>query len=197
MHRAYPLIQGQNGPTPDICILQSCALHKVALPRRNLYDDATCHLRLAETALLSFKAQTWWNQPSVSLGSFEAQPPKPPRVVYSIGITSWAHVSHYWVLRPKLGVTTSSHLASLVPWSRPSARPSPLLAHQHEPAWSSPTTVPVLHTCTPQAYNTQLVLWLVQDSHQSTTHVDNHSSLTWTTRDKSILCSQQSMSLVC
>jgi hypothetical protein len=28
------------------------------------------------------------------------------------------------------------------------------------------------------------VLWLVQDPHQSTTHVDNHSSSTRTTRDK-------------
>jgi hypothetical protein len=54
---------------------------------------------------------------------------------------------------------------------------------------------PCAPTCTPQANRhgctTQaLILWLVQGSYQRTTHADNHSSSTQTTRDKSTLFSQ-------
>jgi hypothetical protein len=63
---------------------------------------------------------------------------------------------------------------TLVPRSSPSARPSPLLIHQHDLAWPSPsslTTVPVLHTCTPQA-----------DRHGCTTHNLTPHSVHDTTR---------------
>src|SRR5688572_19608628 len=53
----------------------------------------------------------------------------------------------------QVSVTTVSHLDASVPRSSPSARLSLLPIHLHEPAWPSPllpTTVPMLHTSTPQ-----------------------------------------------
>jgi hypothetical protein len=93
--------------------------------------------------------------------------------------------------------TTVGHLAALIRQSRPSTRPSPLPVHQHEPVWPSPqpsTTVPVLLTCTPQV-DRHGCTSIISHSGQSTDYprvlpIDNHSSSTRTTRDKSTLCSQ-------
>jgi hypothetical protein len=97
----------------------------------------------------------------------------------------------------QVSATAASHPAALVRQSRPSILPSPLLVHQHEPALPSPqpsTTDPVLHTCTPQA-DRHGCTSIISHSSQSTVYlrvlpVDDHSSLTRTTRDKSTLCLQ-------
>jgi hypothetical protein len=82
--------------------------------------------------------------------------PKPgvtPPVLDRTGNTISSATSLRWCVS-HVPVTTTSHLASLVPWSRPIACPSLLLAHWHNLTKSSPlpsTIVLVLHTCTTQA----------------------------------------------
>jgi hypothetical protein len=75
--------------------------------------------------------------------------------------------------------------------------PSPFAVHRYEPAWrssSSSTTVYVLYTCTPQA-DRYGCTYKISRPDQSTTRpktlsVDNHTSSTQITMDKSTLCSQ-------
>jgi hypothetical protein len=103
----------------------------------------------------------------------------------------------------QVSATAVGHLTALIRQSRSSTRPSPLSVHQHEPAWPSPqpsTTDPVLHTCTPQVdqHGCTSIIW---HSGQSTYYprvlpINNHSSSTLTTRDKSTLCSQSPPSWV-
>jgi hypothetical protein len=96
----------------------------------------------------------------------------------------------------QVSATAVGHLAALIRQSRLSTRPSPLPVHQHEPTWPSPqpsTTVPVLHSCTPQVGRHGCTS-IISHSGQSTDYsrvlsIDNHSSSTRTTRDKSTLCS--------
>jgi hypothetical protein len=92
--------------------------------------------------------------------------------------------------------TIASHSAGPVRLSRSSTHPSPLPIHQHKPILPSPqpsTTVPVVHTYTPQADQhgcTSRISYSSQSiDYPRVLHVDNHSSSTQTTRDKSTLCS--------
>jgi hypothetical protein len=93
-------------------------------------------------------------------------------------------------------VTMAGHPATPVCQPRPNTRPSPLPVHEHEPAWPSPppTTVPMLHTCTPPVERhgcTYIISHLVQSTdYLIVLPVDNHSSSTQTLRDKSTSCSQ-------
>jgi hypothetical protein len=162
--------------------------------------DVTCRHRFPpEPPSSSFKTQTQQNLPSVALGGFDAQTTKPivslaprarpprPEVCLAThrhavntvhSITSSHDVS-------QVSATMAGHLVAPVRQSRPITRPSPLLAHQHEPAWPSPqssTTVSMLQTCTSQAYRYGCTI-IISHFGQFTDHprllpVNNHS---WST----------------
>jgi hypothetical protein len=91
----------------------------------------------------------------------------------------------------------AGHPAASVRQLRPNTRPLTLQVCQYEPTWSSPqplTIVTVLHTCIPQA-DRHGCTYIISQFGQSIDYprvllVDKHSSSTWTTSNKSTLCSQ-------
>jgi hypothetical protein len=115
----------------------------------------------------------------------------------------WLHRWHDLLLHVLASISVYSffdnmagYAASPVPRSRINACPSPVPVHQHEPTWPSPSlssTVSRVHTYTAQAGRhvaQQQTHTLVSPyTHTNHTLIDNFSSQTRITRDKSTLCS--------
>jgi hypothetical protein len=141
------------------------------------------------------------NPPSVALGGFEAQTTKPakstaPRARPSQSDACLASPRPRRQHGPLHHVLTQVRVPGVSHQGWSPGCSNPLVKTQHSPftVLGPSTTVPVLHTCTPQV-DRHGCTSIISHSSQSTDYprvlpVDNHSSSTRTTRDKSTLCSQ-------
>jgi hypothetical protein len=213
LHRAYPLHRRRNGPTSRFSIRRPRPSQGVASPWRTLRDHTACRHRFPlEPPPPSFEAQTQQNPPSVALGGFEAQTTKPdvstaPRARPPRSDTCPTsprprrqHDPLHHVLA-QVRVLGVSHHGWPPGWSDPSVKTqhSPFTAPSPPARACMTFTSAIDHrSCAPHLHITSrptwlhkhnLTLWLVHWLPR-VLPIDNHSSSTRTTRDKSTLCSQ-------
>jgi hypothetical protein len=157
--KSIPRFWGPNPANYPLMILRTKPPNPagVAYPLCSLHDLDACH-HLSSTT----------------------RSPSPLRLylTWSTAVLTWStwsnpHV-HLLVDVPMCQTPTIS-LRPLVPWSKSHVRLSPLLVHQHEPAWPPPLychrpsqcSTPAHHKLRDMLHNTTLRLWLVQILTQS------------------------------